>query len=71
MMIEGSGSGFIPLTSGSGSGRPKTGGSGGSGSGFGTGSATLHQRPTFNTGLNNVSSKSRELIENKKNPNAI
>jgi hypothetical protein len=32
LLIEGSGSGYIPLTSGSGSGRQKTCGSGGSGS---------------------------------------
>ncbi len=44
LMIEGSGSGSIPLTNGSGSG-PKTFGSGGFG--FGSGSATLQKRIFF------------------------
>ena len=47
MMIEGSGSGSIPLTRGSGSGRPKTRGFAESGSGFGSVSGTLLYRKHF------------------------
>jgi hypothetical protein len=55
LMIEGSRSGPIPLTtrSGSRSGRPKTCGSGGSGSGFGSGSGTLLPKKVAIQGLQN------------------